>query len=105
MTYERQAEMKLYKSNYYLIEKTPGLSGFQQWDKVDRFIVTGYKAQHERAYVTHQFNPTFVVGNITCQLEDGHLRDCQPVVSLRKALDWLDENKFSLVYIGTYPKN
>ncbi len=94
--------MRITKTKYYILETTPGLSGFQQWNKVERFIVTGYKAKNEKTHIVDVFNPAFMAGDITCKLEDGHVRDCQPTVSLREALNWLDDNKFQRVYIGTY---
>ena len=94
--------MRIQKTKYYIIEKTPGLSGFQQWDKKDRYIVTGHKAQHERAYVVCQFNPTFspFPQALMFRLENGRLPEYQPTVNVRQALDWLDNNKFSRVYVG-----
>ena len=93
--------MRIKKTSYYIIEKTPGLSGFQQWDKKDRYIITGHKAQHERACVVCQFNPAFsTLPVLMFRLEDGHLPEHQPLATCRQALDWLDKNKFSRVYIG-----
>ena len=81
--------MRVTKTKYYTLELRSGV----------RVIATGHKAANERPYIVDEFNPAFMSGNPRFELHDGHVRGYRPVVDVRKAFDFLDENKFSFVSI------
>jgi len=41
--------MRIYDARFYAIAETPGISGFQQWDKIQIRIVTGRVARRSLA--------------------------------------------------------
>ena len=86
--------IRIYKDRYYLMRDHPGLSGFRQWDKWEYWVTTGRKAQHDRLDVVEEYKPT---EHHIFRLEDGHVPDCQPRVTVQEALAWLDENPFQRI--------
>ena len=92
--------MRIVKTKYYIMQQQRKDS-FGTWvDKPEISIVTGHKAQHEKPYVTSDFNPAFIAGNPVYELNDGHIRGFRPTTtSVREAIDFLDNNKFSQVFI------
>lgn len=79
--------MRVTKTKYYTLELRSGI----------KVIATGHKASNEKPYIIDEFNPAFITGNPQFELHDGHIRGHRPIVSVRKALDFLDRNKFSFV--------
>jgi hypothetical protein len=92
--------MRIIRTKYYLISKQ-SKDSFGAWiGKPEISIITGHKARNERPYITDEFNPAFMVGNPSFELHDGHVRGHRPITSeVRRALDFLDNNKFSYVSI------
>lgn len=93
--------MRLVKTKYYFMSKQRKDS-FGSWiGKPEISIVTGHKAQNERPYIVEQFNPAFMAGQYAYELEDGHIKGFRPrTTNVRTALDFLDSNKFSQVFVS-----
>ncbi len=84
--------MVIYKTKYYVLESRSG----------GLVITTGHKAANEKPYVAGEFNPAFIVGNPSFELHDGHLEGYRPTTtSVRRAMDFLDANKFSYISMTT----
>ena len=82
--------MKIYKKKFYVSEVIPGLSGFQQWDKREYFLVMGTSknsANIVREFVSEDAH--------VFRLENGRLPEYQPIVTEIEAMAWLQENPFS----------
>lgn len=88
--------MRIYKRKYYILWKTPGLSGFRQWDKREYRVCTGYKASLNKTHVVKEF---LANGRGVFRLEDGHLPDYQPVVKEKEIYDFLDNEPYQTVFI------
>ena len=82
--------MRVIKTKYYTLESRSG----------GQVITTRHKAANEKPYVLDEFNPAFMTGNPRFELHDGHLRGYRPIVSIRKALEFLDANKFSYISVA-----
>ena len=93
--------MRIQSTKYYVMVKELKDS-FGNWTgKKEYFIVSGHKAKNERPYITQDFNPAFVTDDsVQFELHDGHIRGHRPIVtSVRRMLDFIDNNKFSLVSV------
>ncbi len=90
--------MRLFKSRFYVCRQHPGISGFQQWDKWEYFIVSGSRAQgRDRLNVTGEFVPG--CGH-TYELDDGHLPGHRPVTAEPSVVrDHLTANPFSMAVV------
>lgn len=88
--------MKIYKQKYYIMREHPGISGFQQWDKWDYRVVTGFKAANHKSSVIRQF---FANGRGRFRLEDGHTPEHQPIVKEVDIYDWLDKERYQAAFI------
>lgn len=87
--------MRIYRNRFYVVEETPGLSGFQRWDKIQVRIVTGYVARRLKSSVTGEFNTT---DPRSYRLDDGHLPDHQPITDAAGVIAYLKENLYSSAY-------
>lgn len=97
--------MRVFKTRYYILKSHPGISGFQQWNKLEYRVATGYKARNNKSSIVREF---LANGRGKFRLEDGHLPDFQPIVREREIYDWLDTNPFQTVFIinpGVYDLN
>lgn len=92
--------MRIQKTKYYLMSKQVK-DCFGCWiDKPEVSIVTGHKACNEKPYIIELFNPAFMTGDVKYELHDGHIRGFRPITnSIRRAIDFLDNNKFSEISI------
>lgn len=82
--------LRVMKTKYYVLESRSG----------GQVIATGHKAQKEKPYIIDVFDPAFMTGNPLFELHDGHLRGYRPIVGVREAFDFLDDNKFSFISIS-----
>ena len=80
----------VYQSKYYLLE---------QRNSNVPVIVKGCKAKNERPYIIDDFNPAFTAINCKYRLINGRLPEHRSIVSIREALLWLDDNRFSSVEV------
>ena len=87
--------MRIYSDRFYVIGETPGLSGFQRWDKVQIRIVTGHVARRLKHSVIGEFN---TADTRSYRLDDGHLPDYQPITNAAGVLTYLTENIYSSAY-------
>ena len=88
--------MRVYKNKYYILESTPGISGFQRWNEREYRVCTGYKAQHDKLHIVKEFREN---GMGRFRLEDGHLPDYQPTAKEKEIIPWLDKERFSTAFI------
>lgn len=81
--------MRVYKRKYYLMEHMA--SHQMELTERERYIsiVTGHKAKLNKSYVVKEYIPT---GQGMFNCADGHIPECQPVMTERDALKWLDIN-------------
>ena len=87
--------MRIYDARFYAIAETPGISGFQQWDKIQVRIVTGRVARRLRSYITGEFDATT---EQIYRLDEGHLPDYQPRTDAAGVIAYLTENIYSSAY-------
>ena len=95
--------MRIIKTKYYLMSKQVKDSWGTWLDKPVVSIVTGYKAQNERCFITGEFSPTFttISKKTVFELNDGHIKSHRPTTTnIRQALDFLDNNKFQQVFVN-----
>jgi hypothetical protein len=88
--------MKIYKNKYYILESTPGVSGFQKWDKREYRVCTGHKAQLNKVHIVKEFKQN---GKGRFRLEDGHLPEYQPQVKEKEIFPWLDSQRYGTALI------
>ncbi len=86
--------MKMYANRFYVCADHPGISGFQQWDRLEYWIVTGAKAKLRRTLVVGELLP---IAEDVYRLEDGHLPDYQQRARGPNALRWLAENPYAQI--------
>lgn len=79
--------MRIYKKKYYLMDHM--VSTNMNFVQHNPFIVSGRKAQHNKAYVLSEYTPT---GQGMFKCADGHGPDHQPIMTEPSALKWLDVN-------------
>ena len=80
--------MRIYDNKYYIVESTPGISGFQRWDEREYRIVRGKTARS--LYKLHIVRE-FIFKGGTFRIEDGHFPKYQPTTtSLAQLTDYLD---------------
>ena len=86
--------MKVYKKKYYILESTPGTSGFKRWNERTYCIATGYHAQHNKLDIVREFKGN---GSGEYRLNDGHLPDYCLTANEAEALKWLDINFYEVI--------
>ena len=86
--------MKIYKRRFYVVATHPGISGFQDFDRLEYRIITGHKAQSNRSSVLGELLP---IGEDWYRLEDGHLPDYQLRKRTPEALRWLLQNPYNSI--------
>lgn len=86
--------MRIYKNKYYLMQDTPGISGFKRWNEKEYYVSTGYHAKSNRTRVIKEFSQRYAAW---FRVEDGHLPDHQPRMSQQDALKWLDKNIYQRI--------
>lgn len=79
--------MRVYKKKYYILQRTPGISGFQKWGEKEFVVCTGLKAMNNKSSIIKEFSPN---GKGKFRLEDGHLPSHQPKAEEEGALNWLN---------------
>jgi len=87
--------MRIYSNRFYVIDETPGISGFQRWDKVLARVVTGHVARRLKSSVIEEFS---TADTRSYRLDDGHLPDHQPITNAAGVLAYLTENIYSSAY-------
>ena len=93
--------MRIHKSRFYILADHPGISGFQQWDKLEYRLVTGHKAATYRCKIVGEWLPT---DSDNWALEDGHVQGYQPIARNIEAVLWLQANPFQAArYVQTTP--
>ena len=97
--------MRIYRNRFYVIHTTPGISGFQQWDKREVHVVSGARAAgRNRLEVVREFRPSVQIagyGDELFRVEEGHHPDYQPRMTIADALAHLTANPFDAVYLWT----
>jgi len=88
--------MRVYKNKYYILREHPGISGFQQWDKWEYRVATGWKATHYKLSIVEQL---LANGRGQFRLENGYFPEYQPVVKEKEIYDWLDKERYATAYI------
>ena len=84
--------MRIYSNRFYVTAGTPGISGFQQWDKTVFSIVTGLKARTcARSSVVAEWTPT---NDERYRLGNGRLPEYQPVVDAAGVVEFLRSEPF-----------
>jgi len=86
----RRKEMRVFKNKYYILREHPGISGFQQWDKYEYRVVTGYKAANNWLRIVKEFKEN---GRGRFRLEDGHL------ALEKEIIPWLDKERYQTAFI------
>ena len=90
--------MRIYKNKFYVLESTPGISGFKRWDEREYHIVKGTKAANHRLHIVAEWTP---MADEQYAVEDGHLPEHQPIGNLADVMDFLDANPYqSALAIG-----
>jgi hypothetical protein len=93
--------MRIHKAKFYIRATHPGISGFQQWDKLEYRLVTGLKAANDRFSIVGEWLPT---DSDIWALEDGHLPGYQPTARNMEAMRWLEQNPYQCArYIQNVP--
>ncbi len=87
--------MRIYSERFYEIDETPGISGFQRWDKILVRVVTGRVARRLRSSIIGEFN---VTNTSTYRLDEGHLPDYQPRTNAAGVVAYLTEHVYSSAY-------
>ena len=85
---------RIYADRFYVLADHPGISGFQEWDKLAYCVVTGAKAKQRRPCVVGEFLP---ISEDVYRCEDGHIPDYQPRLRTPDALRWLLDNPFAAI--------
>jgi len=88
--------MREFKNKYYTLKEHPGISDFQQWDKYEYRVATGYKAANNRLRIVKEYREN---GRGQFRLEDGHLPDCQPPAREKEIIPWLDNERYQTAFI------
>lgn len=86
---------RLYTERFYILMRTPGISGFQRWDEQEYALVAGARARLNRAEVLCEYRATargLPPALDRLRLSDGHLPDHQPIVNGLDALAWIAAN-------------
>ena len=83
--------MRIYDSRFYILEVTPGISGFARPDEREYHVVTGHKARTDRYHVVSEWTPC---SDESYRIEDGHLPEYQPTGDAHAVRDWLLSNPF-----------
>lgn len=101
--------MRIVKTKFYLLATTPGISGFQQWGKLDLRIVTGHKAATRKIDVVAEFNPiavdlSSIFYNRMLAYEDGHIRGHQPLINSNNIQKVLLQMPYDSVFVATIDK-
>ena len=79
--------MRIYKDRYYITQETPGLSGFQEWGKLEYTVMKGNRARQYNITKEFKFNG----GKF--RLDNGRHPDYQPITgNFYELYDWLDRN-------------
>ena len=86
--------IRIRAGHYYVLARTPGLSGFQRWGELEYDVVTAAKARNRRLEVVGELSP---VATDLYRLGDGHIPECQPTALCADALKWLDANLFQAI--------
>ena len=86
--------LRIVAGKYYVLARHPGISGFQNWDRLEYSVVTALKARNDRLAVIGELLP---VADDRYRLADGHSPDYQPNVAAVNALKWLDANPFGVI--------
>ena len=80
--------MRIYKNKHYIQEIIPGISGFQEWDKREYYLVSGMYAQRHKVDIVKEFQPN---GKGKFELCDGHLPNFRPITTNEKeAMDFVE---------------
>jgi hypothetical protein len=87
--------MRLYKDRWYLVERTPGISGFQRWKRVERTIERPRPSNRLAIVREYQFT------GVQVQIMDGHLPGYRPVMTDREAVVRFPDCGF---YLGEYDR-
>lgn len=87
--------MRIYKNKFYILQSTPGISGFQRWDEREYRLCTGHKAAFNRLSVIKEFRADNAA---RFRLEDGHLPNHQPYANAHEAIAWVAENRYQTAY-------
>jgi hypothetical protein len=85
-------KLRIKPGHYYVLGRTPGISGFQQWGQLVECVVTAQKARLERLKVLREYVPN---GQRQFRLCDGHFPEYQPRAPEEEALRWLDAHPWS----------
>jgi len=88
--------MRIFKNKYYILREHPGISGFQQWNKYEYRVSTGYKAANNKTRVVKEF---LANGRGRFLLEDGHLPDYQWEAKEKEIYDFLDKERYQTAFI------
>ena len=88
--------MAIFKKKYYILESTPGISGFKRWGEKEYRVSTGFKATNHKSYIVKEFKAN---GNGSFRIEDGHVPEYQPIASENEIFNWLDNNPYQTVFI------
>ena len=82
--------MRIYADRFYVLERVPGISGFQRWAERDRFVITGRKAANNRTAIVSEWTPD----DRRYRIRDGHLPEQCPIGGSAEVLRFLAENPY-----------
>lgn len=86
--------MRIYRNRFYVLGRYPGISGFQDFDRMEYCIVTGAKAQLDRCAVVGEYLP---IGEDWHRVQSGAGEDGRTAGVMRTpdALAWLTSHPFA----------
>lgn len=99
--------MKIFRNKFYLLTRTPGISGFQQWDKLELRIATGCKAALDRLSVVAEFYPEKIneplsrFNGIQFRFEDEHVPELQKRINGNEIEKTLREFPHNTIFVTT----
>ena len=83
--------MRIYLARHYVMESTPGVSGFKRLDEREYRIVTGHKARLNRCDIVAEWTP---MSDERYALEDGRLPEYQTDATPECVCRWLQANPY-----------
>jgi len=90
-------KVRLFGGRVYVVKRTKGISGFQQWGQFDTFLMLGAKARtNYRLDVTGEYQPGTYQ---KFKIEDGHLVAFCPPTDEAGAMGYLREHPWATIRV------
>ena len=89
---EFDASRRIYSNRLYVLETTPGLSGFKRYDEKEHHVVSGQMARLNRYDVIGEYTPSL---EDTFRIENGRLPEYQPTADGLKVVEIIKTNPFT----------